>query len=317
MTVAADESALWIVESNSEQVLRVTPAGVVSRVLDLSGDNLTPNAIVAAPGGGVYVGFLSAAPYPAGSASVILVDESGASETVWTGLTAITGLAVDSTGVLHASQMATTRANPPHFQLSTGSIVRQTGPDTHEVIATGLNLPVSLEIGPDGALYTALPAIGGDNNAGNVLRVDPAARGLVVDLEGLTPPICGDGTGGSIPDPSAGGDTEVVDDGTGGALATVPAGEGDSGATTSEIVVRIFDLGFDPPMFNVPVGSTVIWANTGNVEHTVNGAGPGDMLFDSGPIPPGGVFAFTLSEVGPWRFACSFHPEMTAAIIVE
>jgi hypothetical protein len=53
-------------------------------------------------------------------------------------------------------------------------IVRQTGADSAEVIASGLMLPISAAFGPDGALYVSMPAIGADNGEGSIARLDVA-----------------------------------------------------------------------------------------------------------------------------------------------
>jgi plastocyanin len=321
MVAAGD--ALWVVESNSEQVLRVTAEGDVSRIADLSAEDQVPTAITAAPDGGVYVGMFTSAPHPSGGATVAWIAEDGGITTVWSGLTAVTGVAVGPDGVLYATQLAETRDRPPFFNLASGSIVRQTGEAGVEPVLTGLNLPVALRFGPDGALYASGPAIGASQGAGYVLRVDPAASGIALDLSALTAPDCGgaggagDGTEGAsgIDDQPA---PTAVSDGTGGSDAGgTGAGQSGGGGSTSEIVVRIFDYGFEPPLLTIPAGSTVIWANTGAVAHTVTGTLNGEPAWDSGEITPGGLYSFTFAEPGTYDYVCTLHPEMAGTIIVE
>lgn len=56
---------------------------------------------------------------------------------------------------------------------------------------TGLNLPVAMAFGPDGALYIAGPAFGGDDDAGTILRVDVSGSAPVAIPESLpTPTPC-------------------------------------------------------------------------------------------------------------------------------
>lgn len=293
MVAAPDGSALWVVESNSEQLLAVTPDGGVTRVADLSAGNMVPTALVAAPEGGVYVGHLTSAPFTAGSAEVILIDAAGEQSTVWNGLTTITGLAVGADGTLFASQLSTTRENPPFLEPGTGSIVRQTGADSSEPVATGLNFPASLATGPDGALYVSAPAIGANDGTGVVLRIDPAAGPLEVDIASLEVPDCGV------------------------APAEATADSGQSSAGTSEVIVRIVNFEFDPAELTIPAGATVIWVNTDTTQHTVVAKRDGATIFDSGILEVGASFAFTFTEPGTYDYICGLHPNMTARVIVE
>jgi hypothetical protein len=60
----------------------------------------------------------------------------------------------------------------PFIFPDSGRIVRQTGPDSLEVVAAGLNFPISLDVGPDGALYVSGPALGGAPGQGTITRLD-------------------------------------------------------------------------------------------------------------------------------------------------
>ena len=53
-----------------------------------------------------------------------------------------------------------------------GRIVRQTGPESAEDVATGLMFPITLNVGPDGELYVALPAMGAASGSGVIARID-------------------------------------------------------------------------------------------------------------------------------------------------
>ena len=81
----------------------------------------------------------------------------------WTGLTAVVALAVGPDDALYALEMVTGSIDEDPFILpNSGRIVRQTGPDSLEVVADGLNFPIGLDVGPDGALYYATYAAGGE-----------------------------------------------------------------------------------------------------------------------------------------------------------
>ena len=120
-----------------------------------------PTGIAPAPDGGVYVGNLTPFPFPDEAAKVVHVAPDGTVTDHWTGLTAVVALAVGPDDALYALEMVTGSIDEDPFILpDTGRIVRQTGPDTLEVVAEGLNFPIGMDFGPDGALYVSLPALG-------------------------------------------------------------------------------------------------------------------------------------------------------------
>lgn len=65
--------------------------------------------------------------------------------------------------------------------------MKQTGPDTMELLVTDVDYPVGLGFGPDGALYLTYPAFG-DGTAegqGALLRIDLTAN-APISLAGLS-----------------------------------------------------------------------------------------------------------------------------------
>ena len=128
--IAGEDDRLWVSESNSEQILAITTSGEIERVADLSAENMVPAGLAPAPDGGVYVGYLSSAPFADGSAKVIQVTSDGEVSDVWTGLTMVTSIAVDADGTLYAAEMSTENTTePPFVRPNSGRIVRQTGPE--------------------------------------------------------------------------------------------------------------------------------------------------------------------------------------------
>jgi len=182
--MVADETAgaLWVIEPNSGGILSVKPDGTISRIVDLSDPHIVPDSIVLAPdGSGVYVGTLTPVPFTDGAAKVIKITADGTVTDVWTGLTAVTDVAVGADGSLYASELSTGNlAGPPFLVMGSGKIVHQTGPSTSEDVATGLMLPVAMRMSSDGGLYVALPAIGSTNGEGMIVQVSgPASTSMV------------------------------------------------------------------------------------------------------------------------------------------
>lgn len=294
MKPASDGKSLLVVESNSQQLLRVTPNGKVSRVADLSGDNQVPTSVAVAPSGAIYVGYLSGAPYPDGAAKVVQIGD-GTVKTVWTGLTTVTGLAVAKDGTLLALETSTGNTKTAPFLVErSGKVVRQTGPAAAADVATGLNLPTHLNLGPDGAYYVASPAIGADAGTGYIVRIDPEA----------TTPVSATG---AAPAPGACGVA---------APAASPIASPIAEAAAKQATVKIYDFGFDPPALTIKVGTTVTWTNTGAVEHTTVSFDKGNKVWDSNILEPGASYSYTFDHAGTFDYECGLHPNMKATITV-
>jgi plastocyanin len=293
MLAAPDGNSLLIVEANSQQLLSVTPDGDVTRVADLSGDNQVPTTVAIALDGAIYVGYLSGAPYPNGAAKVAKIAADGTATTVWTGLTTVTGLAVDDDGTLYALEMSTgNTAKPPFLVEHSGKIVRQTGPASAADVVTDLNLPTHLNFGDDGAYYVASPAIGANDGSGYLLRIAPTGKDAVSAKYVVPEP----GACGSAPAPAS------------------PTAE--TGDTAGEVAVKIYDFGFDPPTLKIKVGTTVTWTNTGAVEHTTVSFRGGKKTWDSDIMEPGDSYSFTFNRTGVYDYLCGLHPTMKGVIEV-
>lgn len=190
----AGTDRLWISEAVGGRIITVTPDGTVTLVADVSEGHPVPTGMAIAPDGGVYVGFLTAIPYTDASSKVIHVAPDGTVTDHWTGLTAVNDLATGPDGMLYAAEMATGNTEePPFLSPESGRIVRMTGPDTLEEVVTGIDAPVHLGFGSDGALYLTTPAFAPDDGVGHgeLLRIDLASE-VPVSLAGTseTAPTC-------------------------------------------------------------------------------------------------------------------------------
>ncbi|HEY7036359.1 MAG TPA: ScyD/ScyE family protein [Thermomicrobiales bacterium] len=296
MKAAPDGSGLLVVEANSQQLLKVTADGTVSRVADLSGDNQVPTSVAVASDGTIYVGYLSGAPFPNGAAKVVQIGD-GTATTVWTGLTTVTGLAVAADGTLLALEMSTGNTETaPFFVEHSGKIVRQTGPDSAADVVTDLNLPTHLNLGPDGAYYVATPAIGADAGTGFIVRIAPSGTDPVSAADAVPAPgACGVATPVASPTAESGGATATASD---------------------QVAVAIYDFGFDPPTLTIKAGTTVTWTNTGEVEHTSVSFDKGEKTWDSDIMEPGDTYSYTFDKPGTFDYECGLHPNMKAVIKV-
>jgi hypothetical protein len=170
MALVGDE--LWMVDAVNGLVVTMGLDGTIELVADLSRGHPVPTGIAPAPEGGAYVGTLTAVPYPDEVAKVIHIAPDGTVTDAWTGLTMVTAVAIDASGTLYAVEMSTDNPEEPPFVVpDSGRVVRQTGPDSLEPVAEDLLFPIALSVGPDDALYVALPAVGADTGSGMIVRL--------------------------------------------------------------------------------------------------------------------------------------------------
>jgi plastocyanin len=64
---------------------------------------------------------------------------------------------------------------------------------------------------------------------------------------------------------------------------------------------------FQPVEITVPAGTTVLWHNSGQLDHTATAE---DKSFDSGNVKPGGDFQFTFSTPGDFKYYCTPHKDL-------
>jgi plastocyanin len=298
-SIVADEAAglLWVSDPNSGQILSVTPDGVITRIADLSAGHPVPTQMVADPEGGVYIGTLTAVPFPDGAAKVLHVAADGTQTEVWTGLTAVVGVAVGDDGTLYALELSTGNLQePPFLQPGSGRLVQQTGPDSLEVVADGLMLPIGLDIGPDGAFYVSMPAIGANDGSGTIVRIggDAAMATPEVDAASCAP------IEETLYVPPAAGSPEA-------------AAESEAGTASTESEVTIESFTFSPETLEIAAGTTVTWTNNDEAMHT---ATADDGSFDTGAINQGESASVTFDEPGTYTYTCTFHPGMKGTIVV-
>ena len=78
------------------------------------------------------------------------------------------------------------------------------------------------------------------------------------------------------------------------------------------VVIKNFD--FSPMSLTVKPGATVTWKNLDGEPHTITSA---DGLFRSGALDTNETYSFKFDRRGIYKYVCSIHPRMMAAIIVK
>lgn len=92
---------------------------------------------------------------------------------------------------------------------------------------------------------------------------------------------------------------------------------GDDGSVYTEgdgtAVIRMDVCSFSPTISRVPVGTTVRFLNTSNVEHALVGR---SATWGSEILPVGKEYSETFAAAGTYPFSCPLHPGMVGAIVV-
>ncbi|MFN8592064.1 MAG: ScyD/ScyE family protein [Thermomicrobiales bacterium] len=310
--------ALWVVESNNGQILKVDPDGTIARIADLSTNHPLPTGPAAAPHGGVYVGFLTPAPYSDGSSHVVEVTPDGKVTEVWTGLTMVTAVAVAPDGTLYAAEMATgNTAAAPYIAPDTGRVVRRTGANTLEEVATHVNYPVALGFGPDGALYVAAPALGSIDPDGYILRIDVTAK-TPIDVREVAATAGGrhfdtahtDYFGGVEPAKEEPHPTATATAAPAAAEKTPRATET---ATEETVSLDAGDFYFKPNAVTIPANTAVTFVikNVAQIPHNFSI----DALKVDVALPPGETTRTTITApAGSYEFYCNLPGHKAAGM---
>lgn len=159
---------LYAVEPNHGELDRITSAGNISRVIDISAKegHIVPTA-VAFNNGYFYIGNLSTFPAMTNS-KVYKISMNGQIVDSVGGFNAILGVAFDEMGGMYVLENFT---NNPFPTPGTGDIVRVDPSGSRQIITSGLNLPTAMTFGPDGKLYVSNWGFGQPPGGGEILQL--------------------------------------------------------------------------------------------------------------------------------------------------
>jgi plastocyanin len=93
--------------------------------------------------------------------------------------------------------------------------------------------------------------------------------------------------------------------GTGGNMG------GSKGPGTNEVFIQ--GMAFNPATITVAANTTIKWTNKDGGAHTVTS---NTGLFESGTLVTGAAYSFTFTSAGTYPYHCTFHPTMTATVVV-
>ncbi len=161
--------ALYPMDSNHGELDRVTRAGRISRVIDISASqgHVVPTALVHC--GGTYIANLGLFDPTdrTGDEHVWRLTRHHTLQVFASGVEKVLGLAFHG-GQLYALEMSTSAGAPTP---GTGAIVRVRAHGSPVTVVSGLVFPTGMTVGPDGAFYVSDHGFGFGAGDGRILRI--------------------------------------------------------------------------------------------------------------------------------------------------
>lgn len=112
----------------------------------------------------------------------------------------------------------------------------------------------------------------------------------------------------------AGSDIEIAGDFDPASASSTVDDINDDKGLRAATVLNISDNSYDNASVTIKAGAAVRWFNNGENKHTATAS---DLSWGTGTIQPDGNFARYFREPGTYTYFCSYHPTMTATLIVE
>ena len=101
----------------------------------------------------------------------------------------------------------------------------------------------------------------------------------------------------------------------GGGSSSKSSSASSAGSGSGTVQVTLQNIAFNPATLHAKVGQTIKWTNRDSVAHNVT-AQKGES-FHSPTLNQGDSYSYKLDHAGTIQYVCTFHPNMTATIVVS
>jgi hypothetical protein len=172
-SLKAAGGALLAVEPNHGEVDLVRPDGSISRLVDVSATqgHIVPTTITAFYGQFLLGNLNTFVSGSQGKAKIFLLTREGELLDIASGLTAVTGVAVNH-GRIYALESFTGFFAPAPPYANSGAVVRLDDDGSWEQIVGGLSFPTAMTFGDDNTLYISNKGYGqSTNTSGEIVKV--------------------------------------------------------------------------------------------------------------------------------------------------
>lgn len=159
---------LYIIDTSGNSLLRWT-ADAGLELFHVWEDLPVPTSVALDGEGNIYVGFLTAFPFPARQATIEKWSPDGELLETYTGLTGVTDVAVAEDGTIYAVQIADGFGDSG-WNPNSGSVVTVSANGLTPV-AEGLNYPYSIAFAPDGSLAVSVNSSFAPAGSGQVISI--------------------------------------------------------------------------------------------------------------------------------------------------
>jgi hypothetical protein len=175
-SMASVDGKLYVLDPHNGELDEITTDGRIRRLIDISKSegHIVPTSLVFHRDS-FFVGNLHRFPVQVGSSRIYQIGLDGSIRALAPQLTAVLGITFDTLGNLYALETTTVNASNP--VPGSGRVVRvQPQSESTQIIASGLNLPTAMTIGPDGMLYVSDFGFGFAPGMGQIIRISPPNR---------------------------------------------------------------------------------------------------------------------------------------------
>lgn len=165
---ATGDGRVYIIDTSGNSLLTWTAADGL-QMFHVWEDLPVPTSVALDADGNIYVGFLTAFPFPAFGAFIEKWSPDGELLETFDGLTAVTDVAVDAAGTVYAVQLANGFGDNG-WNPNSGSVVSVSA-DGVTPIAEGLSFPYAMAFAPDGSISVTINSSFSPAGSGQILSI--------------------------------------------------------------------------------------------------------------------------------------------------